>query len=38
MSPFPSRGRARESTTLPIKASPTGIEAILPVALTVLPS
>jgi hypothetical protein len=38
MSPLPSIGRAKASTTRPKKASPTGTCAILPVERTVLPS
>ena len=38
ISPLPSIGWPREFTTRPSMASPTGTDAILPVALTVLPS
>ena len=38
MSPLPSMGWPKELTTRPSIASPTGTAAILPVALTVLPS
>ena len=38
MSPLPSIARPRASTTRPTKASPTGTWAILPVAVTELPS